>query len=77
MDTLLDAIKALNSLSPLGVIGLLSYIIYKQQQSHTQVASLKTNDLHEMPELVAAVQRIEVVLSGLDSYLRARLNGKG
>lgn len=75
MEPLVTLLASLNALSPLAVIALLAVIIYKQVQGHTQVATLKSNDLHEMPEMAESLRRIEVMLATEFSYIRARLNG--
>lgn len=76
MEPIISLLTTLNGLSPLAIIGLLGLIIYKQIQSHAQVNTLKTNDLHELPDVAETLRRIEVTLTALDSYLRAKLNGK-
>jgi len=86
MDTIIELLKTLNSLSPLAVIALLGLIIYKQVKdkpaSEASVEEIKSNHLHEMPEIVAALQRmestlqrIEVTITGDLSYIKARING--
>lgn len=81
MDTVIELLKTLNSLSPLAVIALLALVIYKQVQAHKLTTTIKTNDLHEMPDLVAAVktlsdslQRIEVAQSSAFAAILARLD---
>ena len=55
------------TLSPLGIIGLLAYIIYLQISQHKQ---LQTNDLHVLEEIVEAVHRIEIKLESILARLR-------
>lgn len=76
METLLAVLTTLNAMTPLGVIALLATIIYLQVKSHKQVDTLKTNDLHELPEVVESLRRIEILLASEFSYIRAKLNGK-
>ena len=74
METISTVVAALNSLSPLGIIALLSYIIYLQVRSHAQVETIKTNDLHDVPEVIESLRRIELMLATEFSYIRSRLN---
>ena len=83
VESLIELLNTLNGMSPLAVIALLAVILYRQTQSHRQVTTLKNNDLHEMPDLVAEVriisatlQRIEVKMGEDFAYLKARANGK-
>jgi hypothetical protein len=79
MDTIIELLKLLNSLSPLAVIALLGLIIYKQVKdkpaSEASVEEIKSNHLHEMPEILATLQRIEVKLGEEFAYIKARING--
>jgi len=79
MDTIIELLKLLNSLSPLAVIALLGLIIYKQVKdkpaSEASVEEIKSNHLHEMPEILATLQRIEVNLGEEFAYIKARING--
>lgn len=74
-----DAITALlataNAIQPLGVIALLAVVIYKQVNATRQVSTITDNHLHDMPEILETLQRMERTMAALDSYLRARLNG--
>lgn len=75
MDFLTPLIAALNSITPLGEIALLTFIIWKQTKGSQQVATITDNHLHSMPEMLETLQRIEVSLTAIDVYLHARLNG--
>jgi hypothetical protein len=79
MDAIIELLKLLNSLSPLAVIALLGLIIYKQVKdkpaSEASVEEIKSNHLHEMPEILATLQRIEVKLGEEFAYIKARING--
>lgn len=77
MDELVTLLSALNSLSPLAVIALLAVIIYKQVMSTKQVGLISDNHLSGLPEMLAALSRIEITLAKMDTYLHARLNGGG
>ena len=82
MEWLVSLVGAANSLTPLAIIGLLVIILLYQAKNarhvegaRKEVQTIRTNDLHELPEIVATLQRIEVKLSEEFSYIRARLNG--
>lgn len=80
-----DLAKSLLSASPLAVIALLSYVIYLlvwgkgnlpglSQQSTT----IAENHLHELPEMMETLKRIEMALKTMNDniiYIRARVNG--
>ena len=78
MDDLTGLIGALNSLSPLAIIGLLGFIIFfqvrNQRDNSSQLTKIETNDLHQLPDMVETLQRIEVMLSREFAFIRARLN---
>lgn len=59
MDTLISLLQTLNSLSPLAVIALLAVVIFYQVKHSNEVVSLKSNDLHELPEMADTLRRIE------------------
>ncbi len=59
MDTLTQIITALNALSPLGLAGLLGFIIYKLIQGNRQLKSVQDNHLHELPEIAETLRRVE------------------
>lgn len=95
MDSVIELFKAANGLTPLAVIGLLVVVILllvKHQKTNTAaMVTLKTNDLHQLPdvvlntnEMVTALGRIESTLNDMSrqqsadsAYLHARLNGGG
>ena len=53
----MEILTLLGNFSPIGIIALLSYIVYLQISQHKQ---LQTNDLHVLEEIADAVRRIEV-----------------
>ena len=89
MDAITGLLTTLNTLSPLAVIALLGLVIFMlvkakgvKLEVDKKVETLRTNDLHELPEiaenlriLVATMQRIEVEQGREFAHLRARLNG--
>jgi hypothetical protein len=81
MESLISLLTTLNSLSPLAVIALLATIIYKQVKdkpaTEASVDEIKHNHLHDLPEILATLQRIESKLSEEFGYIKGRLNGKG
>ena len=76
MDAMIDLLKAINSLTPLGAVGLCLFIIYLQVKGKQQVTNITDNHLHGLPDIIVALQRIEVKLGEEFAYIRARLNGK-
>lgn len=83
MDTILTFLTALNSLSPLAVVALALLVLGLQIRQSKKLHKIETNDLHELPLLLPALQqmnetlqRIEVKMGEEFSYIRARLNGK-
>lgn len=69
-----------NSVTPLGAIVLLAYIIYMQvkskQDASQKLTTIADNHLHGLPDMAATLQRIEVTLTAMDSFLRTRLDGR-
>jgi len=76
MTEFMELLKALNSVTPLGLTVLALLIIMLQVRQSSRVQKIETNDLHNLPEMAETLQRIEVVLNREFSYLRARLNGR-
>ena len=83
MDTFITLLNTLNTLSPLAVIALLGIVIFMLVKAKSEVSSemsthvdvIKSNDLHELPEMAETLRRIELKLGEEFSYIRARLNG--
>ena len=73
-------IEALNKVSPLGLSAGLAYLIYVVVKGKTstdlKIDTMRGNDLHELPEAVEILRRIEIKISEEFAYLRARLNGR-
>lgn len=79
METLKTVVDVLNSLSPLGLAGLLGFIIYKLIQNDKSLETVKYNHLHPLPEMAASLERIEKLMQTLNDnviYIKARVNGK-
>lgn len=74
----LDILQFLDKVSPLGVIGLLSYIIYtlvNKRNEKNIVKEIKDNHLHE---IAVGLTRIEEKLDKMNDHLiwvRSRING--
>lgn len=62
MEVLVDSVTALNSLTPLAVIGLLSFIVYLLVSKKGPVRKISENHLHDLPTMAATLIRMEVVL---------------
>jgi uncharacterized membrane protein YhfC len=73
---MLDLLHTLNGLSPLAVIALLTLVIYQLVRHKRELASMRENDLHHLPEVTDALRRIEVKLSEGFATVIAKLNGK-
>lgn len=83
MEPITSLLTLLNTLSPLAVIALLGTVIFMLVQArsdskgtHNEVQTMKSNDLHELPEMAETLRRIEVKLGEEFSHIRARLNGR-
>jgi 3'-phosphoadenosine 5'-phosphosulfate sulfotransferase (PAPS reductase)/FAD synthetase len=88
MDSLISLLETLNSLSPLAVIGLLGTVIFLLVKGKTaadeKIETVATNHLHEMPELVETMRRIEASLIRIEikisedlSFIKAKLINGG
>lgn len=76
---MVELFQSLNALSPLAVIALLAYVIFLQVKNQRGQSRIATNHLHELPEMMNALRRIEEALQKLNDnivYIRARVNGK-
>jgi predicted mannosyl-3-phosphoglycerate phosphatase (HAD superfamily) len=79
MDAITTLLQTLNTLSPLAVIALLGVVIYVlvwKQPTNKDLATIKNNDLHELPEMAETLRRIEIKLSEEFSFIRTRLNSR-
>ena len=60
-------IASLNAMSPLAIIALLAFIINHLVRGHrvmtAQVDKLRLNDLHNLPEMMETLRRIEAALT--------------
>jgi len=96
---MVELLTALNALSPLGLAALLALVLWRQTGNKTGasrhdetialIQTMRQNDLHELPEVAAAIDhmtealgrieaalnRIETVNAGAFATLIARLNG--
>lgn len=72
----MDIIAFFQAASPIGVIGLLAYIIYLLVYSRRGIKKI-SNDGHH--ELISALNRIEEKLDKMNDtlvWLQAKINGK-
>lgn len=79
LQELTNALGALNSLSPLAVIALLGVVIYMLVKNQKGQETLTSNHLHELPEMAETLRRIEASLNTVKDntfYIRARINGR-
>lgn len=67
-------ITALNSMSPLAIIGLLCFIVWKQLENRKTMEKVQTNDLHELPEMAETLRRIEIAQSQSFALIIERLS---
>ncbi len=81
MEAITGLLGTLNTLSPLAVIALLGTVIFMlvkaKGEMSTHVHTIKTNDLHELPEIAETLRRIELKMGEEFSYIRARFHGNG
>ena len=69
---MITLLQTLNSFTPLGLAALLALVLWRQAGHHREIRSLRDNDLHELPDLLAkmcqmlsTLQRIEVGMATL------------
>jgi hypothetical protein len=75
VDGLLEMLNVLNSLQPLGVIGLLAVVIFLLVKNRSEVAEIGDNHLHDLPAVVASLGRMEGLLQSINNniiYLKAK-----
>jgi hypothetical protein len=83
MESLMSLLQVLNSLSPLAVIALLAVIIFMMVQQNKgtakqeQVNEIRDNHLHDLPQMLETLQRIEVKLGEEFAFIRAKLSNGG
>lgn len=85
MQEIAALISALNSLTPLGLAALLSFVIYMQIRANKGQRNIAENHLHGLPEMAASIERMTESLERIESlmlqmnnnvtYIRARING--
>lgn len=79
MDIVLQFLNILNSLSPLAVIALLSLVLFYQARNKDKAEnnfdSLTSNHLHELPDILVVLQRMEVANATAFAAILAKLNG--
>ena len=69
----------LQGVQPIGVIALLGLIIYMLVKSRQDKTDIVDNHLHELPEILESLKRIEVKLDKMSdgiTYLKAKSNEK-
>jgi hypothetical protein len=68
-----DIIQILSTLSPVGLAGMLAYIIYLLIKGRTaadaKVETIASNHLHELPELVDTSRKIIDVLQRIENRM--------
>lgn len=85
MQLIISFLSALNAMSPLGIIALLALVLFYQARNnkatvaHTEtLTTLKTNDLHELPEIASGIQKLLEVVQRIEvgqATIIAKLNG--
>ena len=76
---MIELFSFLTSIQPIGVIALLGLIIYMLVKSRQDKTDIVDNHLHELPEILEALKRIEVKLDKMSdgiTYLKAKSNEK-
>lgn len=78
MDTLLSLLSMLNGLSPLAIIALLvmvlGYQMKTQTKNETAFSTITDNHLHELPEMLKILQRIETNQAAAFATIIAQLD---
>ena len=87
MAELIAFLTLLNSLTPLGIIALLTLVLFYQARNN-HIASetaekaalvakkMSTNDLHDLPEIAETLRRMEVSMERYFALIIATLNRK-
>jgi hypothetical protein len=65
VESLKIAVETLNALSPLGVIGLLAYIVYLLVAKRGPVKAISDNHLSGLPQMAATLARMEAILEDI------------
>ena len=83
MSVIITFLQTLNTLSPLAVIALLAVVVFLQTKNHKSstwqadtIASIKDNDLHELPGIAETLRRIENTQASSFATIIALLTGK-
>jgi hypothetical protein len=83
MSLLISFLSALNTLTPLAVIGLLVLVLFYQSKNNTtsrlSLFNLSNNHLSGLPDMAASLERMETILKTINDnivYIRARMNGR-
>lgn len=75
----MNLLTTLNSITPMGIIALLGYVIYllvkNKKNSKDQFSAITENHLHELPTILETLQRMEISQSVAFATIIAKLNG--
>ena len=81
MTEILELLKAVNGMTPIGIITLMAIIIFLLVKGRKDVKDLSDNHLHDLPLLVEnsnrtvdVLQRIEVRLGEDLTYIKERVS---
>ncbi len=78
LDFLRTLVTILNSLSTVGLLGGMSYIVYLALKNKKNVKVISDNHLSGLPEMNETLKRIEGGVNALvadSAYIKGRLNG--
>jgi len=74
VDSLIELVKTLNAMSPLGLAAMLALVLFFQARQRKTVTQLRDNHMHDVTDGLAAVTealtRIEVQLARIETLLR-------
>jgi biopolymer transport protein ExbB/TolQ len=74
MDSVLELLKLINSLSPVAIIGLLGTVIFMLVRGKTAVDEkadkIATNHLHGLPEMASTLEDIKDILRTMSNQLQ-------
>lgn len=79
IEELQQIVSGLNTLTPLGLAGLLALIMFYQSKNKTAMTDISDNHLSGLPDMADSLRRIEGLLQNMNDnivYIRARVNGK-
>lgn len=72
MESIISLLATLNSLSPLAVIALLGLVLYVtiyKQPSRSDLDTIKSNHLHELPQIAKDLRRMSDTMQRMETNM--------